>query len=298
MGIPENQLETWSHQGSIVQSSDTYATIRRILESNYSAYSEKSYDIFLQGSYGNDSNVYKESDVDIVIKLNDIWQRDISGLSHEETTLYQNFFSNSAYGAADFRRDVYHNLYRSFSNDVEQKLKAITIKGNANRRKADVIAAISYRRYNRFRSLSDQRFDEGICFYTLTGEEIINYPKMHSINFTQKHKNTLNNFKPFVRIIKNIRNRLVNDGVISKDTAPSYFLEGLLYNVPSEYFACSYSSSFVNIINWLLKEDKNKFVCANEQYYLFHESSSVCWRSEQCEKFLSSVVDLWNNWGK
>lgn len=33
MGIPESQLDTWSHQGSIAQSASTYNTIKNALES-------------------------------------------------------------------------------------------------------------------------------------------------------------------------------------------------------------------------------------------------------------------------
>lgn len=33
MGIPESQLDTWSHQGSIAQSASTYSIIKNALES-------------------------------------------------------------------------------------------------------------------------------------------------------------------------------------------------------------------------------------------------------------------------
>ena len=62
MGIPESQLERWSHQGSITQSSETYNTIRNVLDDAASPYAGKDYTIFLQGSYGNDTNIYAESD--------------------------------------------------------------------------------------------------------------------------------------------------------------------------------------------------------------------------------------------
>ena len=71
MTIPESQLETWSHQGSVTQSSATYNTIKNVLKDADTPYAGKSYSVFLQGSYGNDTNIYAESDVDIVIKLND-----------------------------------------------------------------------------------------------------------------------------------------------------------------------------------------------------------------------------------
>ena len=71
MPIPEAQLETWSHQGSIQQSSSTYNTVKTALEASDNPYYDKNYSIFLQGSYGNNTNIYSESDVDIVIRLDD-----------------------------------------------------------------------------------------------------------------------------------------------------------------------------------------------------------------------------------
>ena len=70
MAISEAQLETWSRQGAAaVGSRDTYATIKRALEIPGAGYSDKGYKVFLQGSYGNDTNIWAESDVDIVIRL-------------------------------------------------------------------------------------------------------------------------------------------------------------------------------------------------------------------------------------
>ena len=71
MPIPESQLETWSHQGSITQSSSTYNTIKSVLEGSTTPYAGRNFKVFLQGSYGNDTNIYAESDVDIVIRLDD-----------------------------------------------------------------------------------------------------------------------------------------------------------------------------------------------------------------------------------
>jgi len=55
MGIPEDQLDTWAKQGSVAQSQQTYAAVRSCLEADDALYREKSYSIFLQGSYGNDT---------------------------------------------------------------------------------------------------------------------------------------------------------------------------------------------------------------------------------------------------
>jgi tRNA nucleotidyltransferase (CCA-adding enzyme) len=81
MAISESQLETWSHQGSIAQSSSTYNSIKNTLMAPSVPYAGKNYSVFLQGSYGNDTNIYSESDIDIVIKLDDCWHRDLSNLT-------------------------------------------------------------------------------------------------------------------------------------------------------------------------------------------------------------------------
>lgn len=88
MAIPESQLETWSHQGSITQSRDTYATVKRALEAPTAAYASKDFKVFLQGSYCNDSNIYAESDVDVVIRLDSIFYYDPSALSPGELAAF------------------------------------------------------------------------------------------------------------------------------------------------------------------------------------------------------------------
>ena len=93
MGIPEAQIETWSHQGSITQSSITYNTIKNVLGAAGTPYAGKNYNIFLQGSYGNNTNIYAESDVDIVIELNDCFRHDLKELSEEQKEAF-----NAAFG--------------------------------------------------------------------------------------------------------------------------------------------------------------------------------------------------------
>lgn len=69
MPIPESQLETWSHQGSLTQSRDTYATVKRALETAGTNFTGYDFKVFIQGSYCNHTNTYSESDVDVVIRL-------------------------------------------------------------------------------------------------------------------------------------------------------------------------------------------------------------------------------------
>lgn len=296
MPIPESQLETWSHQGSVTQSSDTYNSIKLALNADGVPYSGKDCEVFLQGSYGNDTNIFSESDVDVVIKLGACFQHDLSDLPEDQQKLFKASHSDATYTHVDFKNDVVKSLKSRFGSDVDVGEKAIAIAANGNRRKSDVIAAIQFKRFVKFTSLSDQSFEGGICFYTNTGQQIVNYPKQHSVNLTSKHKATSQWFKPMTRILKNMRSKMIEENIMEKGVAPSYYIEGLLYNVPDSLFGKSYQQTFAEAINWMRSADRSKFICANAQYYLLRADSPVTWRTEKCDSFLNGVVELWDQW--
>jgi hypothetical protein len=295
MAIPQSQLETWSHQGSVTQSSTTYATVKRALEAADSKYADKSFEVFLQGSYGNDTNIYAESDVDVVIRLDSIYYYDTSALTSEELAVFNSGFTAGTYSYADYKSHVTSALQKSFgAADVKAGKKAIKIKANGGRRSADVVVAAQFRRY--YSGYSTLQYERGICFFNSNGDRIANYPKQHSENCTAKHQATNGRFKPMVRILKNMRSKLVEDGAIEPGDAPSYFLEGLLFNVPDDKFGTNYGDTFVAALNWILQAQRQDLVCANKQHYLVKDSAATCWPSNDCNHFLNAVTALWNNW--
>ena len=89
---------------------------------------------------------------------------------------------------------------------------------------------------------------------------------------------------------------MILKGYLADGAAPSYFLEGLLYNVPDSLFGESFESTFVKAINWIIECEKAKLICANEQYYLLHPTSPVTWRAEQLESYLHAATNCWNDW--
>jgi hypothetical protein len=68
----------------------------------------------------------------------------------------------------------------------------------------------------------------------------VNFPKLHAQACTDKHQVTKSWYKPTVRIFKNMRNRMIDKGIISDELAPSYYIEGALWNVPVEKFGYSF----------------------------------------------------------
>jgi hypothetical protein len=295
MAIPESQLTTWSHQGSISQSSSTYQTIRNALLAKDSGYADKFFEVFLQGSYGNKTNIYAESDIDVVIRLTSTFQGDIAHLDDAQKQAYHNHYPSATYTFDEFKKAVIKNLQNQFgTNSISVGKKAIKVQGSQNRRNADVVACYEYRSFKSFSPYRTDDYVSGIIFSTTSGE-IINYPKQHSVNLTSQHQSTNEKLKPMVRILKNMRSYMVDKGLLKDGIAPSYYIEGLFYNVPSEQYAKTYGDTFCNGINWLLKADKTKLVCANWRYYLLG-NSNVQWKEDDFNTFLSAVCDLWNDW--
>lgn len=297
MAIPESRLETWSHQGSVSQSKDTYATIKRALENANASYAHHNFEVFLQGSYGNDTNIYAESDVDVVICYDGAFFHDLTRLPADQQSAFHAYFSDGTYPYNTFKGHVQAVLEAAFGDSVKPGKKAIKVETNGSRRSADVVVAFEYRRYNKFNGLYDQAYDTGIAFFTSDGIRIVNYPKHHSNNCTKKNQDTGNKFKPLIRIFKNIRSRLVDDDLIDERCAPSYFIEGLLYNVPVHLFFGTYGNTVYNILNWLHQtQDRTNFECANKQHYLLRDNHPTCWPRAHAEQFIKAVTWLWNNW--
>jgi hypothetical protein len=298
MAIPEAQLDTWSKPGSQTQSKNTYATIKGALEAEDASYAGRSCSSFLQGSYGNDTNVYADSDVDVVMRVGSIYYYDLSRLSPAEQAAFNSALGGgAAYNLLEFRRDVIAQLKKKFDPNVDTSgKKAVMVKANGSRRDADVVVCANFRRYYKFASVGNESYAEGICFDTPDGTRIDNFPKQHSDNCTTKHQDTSQWFKPTVRIFKNMRNRMIQDNMIKNGLAPSYYLEGMLYNVPNDKFGNSYVTTVSNCINWLWTATRNDLICANGMFFLLRDGSQVMWSPGNFEEFLKATVKLWNEW--
>lgn len=296
MAIPESQLKTWSAQGSVVQSAATYETIKSALNDVGAPYHTRDFSIFLQGSYGNDTNVYRDSDVDIVICLDQTYYSDTNSLTEGAKSAFEKGLSPATYGYDQFRKEVIEWLTKRFGSDVKPGSKAVLVRGNGTRRDADVLVCAKHRRYRTGSTGTDYLYDEGICFWTNSGIQIVNFPKQHSVNCTTKHQATNSWFKYLVRVYKNMRNRMVEDGKLAGGVAPSYFIEGMLWNVPASKFGTSYQDSWVNSFNWILQADKTQLACANNLHWLVRDNTNVCWSTEDFDAYIAAAKNYWNNW--
>lgn len=298
MAISEDQLETWSHQGSVQQSAATYQSIKKVLEDPDAPFANRSFNVFLQGSYGNDTNVWSESDVDVAICLTSVFYSDIDELGADEKERYEGNRIPAEYSIKQFKDEVTTWLRQNFGNGVTPGNKAIAVPGNNSRRNADVLACAEHRRYFSYPTVGQPGFHEGICFWTSRGDKIINYPHQHMSNCTSMNQATGSRFKSNIRVLKNMRRAMVNDGFLGDGVAPSYYIEGMLYNVPNEHFASTHQQSVENALSWLERCNVPDLLCANERYYLVRNGSNVCWNNQDFRSTLTSMRQYWNSSGR
>lgn len=297
--IPESQLETWSHQGAVAASIVTHESIRSALDASTSPIRSNRKDVYLQGSYKNDTNIRADSDVDLVVQCNELFFYDLSSLQTNEKDLFEQTLSNATYTWQSFKPDVLTALRNYYgSSAVSEGNKSLKVAAGSNRLAADVLVGFQNRKYTRFLGIQNNQYIEGIQFYaTGDGRWIVNYPKLHCANGADKNSQTRTNglFKPTVRVFKKARTHLIDNGVISSDLAPSYFLECLIYNVPNDKFANDFQSTFTNIVNWLASADFSNFVCQNGQLLLFGNTPEQ-WSIINAKAIVARLADLCNNW--
>lgn len=305
MAIPETQLETWSHQGAIQSSAETHKSVTNcIAKANWN--SDVRYETYLQGSYPNSTNIYGNSDVDLVVEFRSIFSKNLSLLTDSQREQFDKDYRDAKYSLASFKEAVVKQLKSCFGDaNVIVGNKAVLVKGDgSNRLDCDVVVCNPYRKYTSYSSLH-KNYVEGIIFETeheSPNRNIINYPKVHLKNGSTKneHQNTNGNFKPTVRVLKNIKASMVNKGYISKKIAPSYFLECLIYNSNNSNFRQSrYQDIVASIINQFNADlyDGNmlNYLVQNEQDKLFG-SQDTQWNFEDAKTFVTQIIKFWNEY--
>lgn len=301
MTIPEAQLETWSHQGPTLGAAATRQAVYTALGSTVKArgLEGKNFDVYLQGSYRNDTNIRGESDVDVVVELQTTFRSDISRLTTGERVTFAKKYPGSAeYTLETFRADVLATLRAYFgSSAVTERNKCINIAPNGSRLPGDVVVCLQYRKYTHIsEGYGGENYIPGIWFVTRRERrEIINYPKPHYENGVKKQASTNEWFKPTVRMFKNARTYMVDRNLIDKDLAPSYFLQCLVHNAPDKSFGQSYQATFINVLTALAKMDTQTFICENGQVPLFGDTPEQ-WKVSDAINFMGALVKLWEEW--
>lgn len=254
--------------------------------------SSKPVDVFTQGSYANRTNVRQDSDVDVCVLYTGAFFGDYS-LSQGITDQALGF-SDGTYFYSDFKNNLQTALISYFgAGSVTRGKKAFDIHANTYRIDADVVPCFEHRRYHG--TPQNNSFLSGTSLHPDNGGEIINWPRQNYANGVSKNDATGRRFKAMTRILKRLRNEMVDERYGVAEPIPSYLIECLAWNVPNEHFGQPTLKGDVrNALAHLWNETRTDETCKewgeiNDLKYLFGAHQS--WRRDQVNSFLQAA---WN----
>lgn len=227
-------------------------------------------DVFVQGSYKNNTNVRLRSDVDICVRLNDTFTTDYTFAPNRSDSTEG--IVASSYPYSQFKNDIHSALNDAFgAENVKRGNKAFNISENSYRVTADVVPCIVHRRYN-----ASGGYTKGTSLWADNGLAWIhNFPEQHHMNGVGKNNDTSGYFKDTVRIFKNIRNRMHEQGIPSAKPIASFFNECLIWNTPNHYlmlpnWTSTTKETLVHLWSHLESDEKcGKWGQVSELLYLF-----------------------------
>lgn len=250
----------------------------------------KNISVFEQGSYRNNTNVRKDSDVDIGILCKDTFYYELPLNATKE----QFNIAPPAYSYSDFKNDVQQALISYFGSSVISRgNKAFDIHENTYHVDADVVPYFEHRRYNTY-----GKYLSGVQLFSDDQKKVINWPEQHYNNGVSKNNDTSRRFKSLVRIVKGLSNYMSDNRVDIAKQTPSFLIECLLWNVPNSNFGHGtyredVRSCLVFLFNNTLSEDKClEWGEVSELKYLFRGSQKWTWQS--AHQFISAA---WNYLG-
>jgi hypothetical protein len=263
-------------------------------------FANRKFKVFLQGLYENDSNTHGESDVDTVIMLTSTFHYSLNRLNPQEVQNFQAAYPTTAtYDMADFKREVTAWLQREYTGYVDAtRNKVIAIDRNGRLpREADVLVCAEYKNYWGFANIDDKTsYTRGVKFYDRNNNPIVNYPELHSERCSDKNKETGGAFNPMVRILKSMRRRLIEDRLLADGVAPSYYIEGMLSNVPTPNFVATHEATVLNCLRWLYTCDRSTLRCAHRMSPLTGDNSPTAWPLADCNTFINALANYWDSW--
>jgi len=246
--------------------------------------------VFTQGSYRNNTNVRKDSDVDVGILCYDTFFYKLpEGYTPEHFNII-----NASYHYTEFKKEVQEALISYFgSNSVHRGNKAFDIKENSYHVEADVAPFFEHRRYHK-----NGDYLSGVELRPDNGGKVINWPEQHYSNGVNKNNDTNRRFKSTVRIFKALCNEMSENEISQAKVIPGFLIECLIWNVPNDKLNNNtHTDDARESIIYLYNNTKDNESCkewgeVSELKYLFRTSQK--WTRQQANDFL---VSAWNYLG-
>ncbi len=288
MTLSAEQIKKWSRRGDPIHAWYSYEMVRGSLVDGRL---EGTWSVYPQGSYANKTNIAADSDVDLVVALTSSFYPDKGKLSLIEKEEYDKYYEQADRTWQDFHDAVTRILRQDFW--VIEGSKAVKVRSGPIRLPADVLIALEHRYYQSFPTFEGQVFVEGVQFYRSGNRKIVNFPKQHMEACACKDARTEGNYRKVVRVAKNARNALIAAGKVARETAPSYFLESLLWNVPDLLFGHDddLQNAYQRAIEWLdgQQGELGTMKFPNGRGGLFGNTSDTSWNQASAKQIITGL---------
>jgi hypothetical protein len=297
MNISDDQLSRWTKPwfDNEEERADETKEIVRLAVNNH--LSDLSIRVFAKGSYPNNTNVRKDSDIDIAVEYKGLIRLGYAdGVEFSDTELdhYRGI------SELEFKRRLQRALEIEFGESVIDLSgnKVFRIHGSDKILNADIIPCTTYRFYY---GKNPFKYREGIQLILNNPDGIrhFNYPDQHYKNGVDKNNSTKKRFKCVTRILKNTNNYLSENNGLS--IFSSFMIESLAYNVNNLIYIGNdvwreiVLQASEEIWEYLKNDENslsesNRWLEVNECKYLFHEHQK--WTKDEAKQFIKAAYNL------
>jgi hypothetical protein len=203
----------------------------------------ESVSVHAQGSYHNNTNVRLDSDMDLRIVHRGIRVRydpNVHVASANQILSYTFNGPSLASQNSRMRAEMVTALRAAFGahNVDDTGSRAIHVKAlSGSRAEVDVVPAFILHDVVWIEATRSYSTTHGVAILSKDASRwTFNYPQQHNENGVAKRARTKHRFKRCVRMLKRLRNEMVDSGVRAAEPIPSYLIECLAYRVEDDFY--------------------------------------------------------------
>lgn len=206
-----------------------------------------------QGSYHNNTNVRQESDIDLRAvhpMVDTVYAEGVMPQYADAVLGYRAGTRTFSQVLDGMRREMWDQFVAEFGIlNVEDGGKALRVKSvPGSRAPVDVVPCFKLHYVEWVAAWGRYHVTEGMVIFPRGGGYIFNFPEQHHRNGITKRANTQHRFKRNVRMLKRLRDELVDTRVLGKGRVPSFLVECLVYGVEDGYFLYEPDDRFERLV--------------------------------------------------
>ena len=241
-------------------------------------------DIYMHGSYANNTNIYFPSNLEVVVEFK-ILRQPVYRLFNDYWVETREEFT-----PRDFTMQLLDELREIIGADIEHHGQVIILPPSKDRKHTvEITPAFTFTH-----TTGDGEFkgilvwDEGVEAHLAT------FPRIHQRNGEMQDKITRGNFLRMTRAFKTLNAIAAREGHGVK--VRGYFIQCLLFNVPRNLYASDdLQTVFYSIFNYLMRADIRGFASQNLVWSLFGIAPEF-WSLDDAHDYIKALKKYERKW--